>query len=317
MLSAMWSWDDKTIKGREADPVDMIDNEVDTFDPEGEKRLSQFDMIERGICGEMTGEVECLAPVLEPTGLRMDMSLDTGDYHLYRLVPCADRAKEDEKVFLLHAKRFGKGFHIYPHKRNHVMWNGFKPCFTFQYSSNKTRNVWTLYQHLERYSRSPSMRRTSKPILQVKQASRRVGDGTYNHMTIIRKEDLVDVGDDLHDMGHMFATKEPKWNPRSGSLVLKFKGRPIEASSRNFHLCFKDVDEDGFDITSCCQFGKLIDQPDFTIDIDCPLSIMEAFAAGLSTHYWGVELEQMNTELTHGWCDDDYSSPGDSDASSE
>ena len=62
---------------------------------------------------------------------------------------------------------------------------------------------------------------------------------------------------------------------------------------------------------SCLQFGNIVDVPHFSCDVNGPMSVLEAFIAGLSTHFWGVDVEPVNTELTHGAPDEDYTNAED------
>ncbi|EER11956.1 hypothetical protein Pmar_PMAR019058 [Perkinsus marinus ATCC 50983] len=76
------------------------------------------------------------------------------------------------------------------------------------------------------------------------------------------------------------ATKEPQWSYSMNCLVLDFNNRIIIPSAKNFQLVLKDSPE-----TIVCQYGK-IGNNTYTLDVAAPLSVMQAFAAAISTISW-------------------------------
>jgi len=72
-------------------------------------------------------------------------------------------------------------------------------------------------------------------------------------------------------------TLRPSWNKRIKSLVMDFKGRATEASSKNIQIC-----RDGEVVMV---FGKRGPNT-FCLDFEHPLSPLQAFAAAISTMFW-------------------------------
>jgi len=79
----------------------------------------------------------------------------------------------------------------------------------------------------------------------------------------------------FHDLVHL-VNKPPVWNEYTQNYVLNFNGRVTIPSVKNFQLCFPDAPEN-----VVLQFGR-IGKNEFTLDLQYPLSPLQAFAAALS-----------------------------------
>merc|ERR1712127_455387 len=71
--------------------------------------------------------------------------------------------------------------------------------------------------------------------------------------------------------------KPPSWNDEVGAYVLNFNGRVTQASVKNFQLCDQD-DEQG----QIMQFGRT-GKDEFSLDVQWPMSLYQAFAVALSS----------------------------------
>merc|ERR1711971_775420 len=92
--------------------------------------------------------------------------------------------------------------------------------------------------------------------------------------------DLADhLGCDNGQVEQM-ASKVPTWNDEVDSLVLDFKGRRVQASARNFQISAADRPD-----RTVCQYGKTGPQT-FGLDLQYPLSVVQAFGISLTTMYW-------------------------------
>ena len=80
----------------------------------------------------------------------------------------------------------------------------------------------------------------------------------------------------LRDLVYLI-NKPPRWNEQVGAYVLNFNGRVTMASVKNFQLV--DPDEHN---TVVLQFGR-VGKDDFTMDLQWPMSPLQAFAITLSS----------------------------------
>merc|ERR1719420_282527 len=78
--------------------------------------------------------------------------------------------------------------------------------------------------------------------------------------------------------------KAPRWNEQVGAYVLNFSGRVTMASVKNFQL----VQEE--DETVILQFGR-VGKDAFTMDVQHPMSILQAFAISLSSFDYKIACE--------------------------
>jgi tubby-related protein 1 len=80
--------------------------------------------------------------------------------------------------------------------------------------------------------------------------------------------------------------KKPEWNEKVEAYTLSFKGRVTQSSVKNFQLAYRGH-QDGTELSPdqeilALQFGKI--GPDkFTMDVQWPLSISQAFGICLSS----------------------------------
>ena len=72
--------------------------------------------------------------------------------------------------------------------------------------------------------------------------------------------------------------KQPKWSDQLDAYVLNFNGRVTKASVKNFQL----VEEDDENERIILQFGR-VSKDEFTMDLDWPMSPMQAFCICLSS----------------------------------
>lgn len=97
----------------------------------------------------------------------------------------------------------------------------------------------------------------------------------------------------------LLTNKQPKWNDSVGSYVLNFNGRVTMASVKNFQLAFAEgtsgsssgggaATED--EETVVLQFGR-VDKDSFTMDLQWPLSPLQAFAITLSSFDYKLACE--------------------------
>ena len=83
----------------------------------------------------------------------------------------------------------------------------------------------------------------------------------------------------------LLTNKTPKWNDQLGAYVLNFNGRVTAASVKNFQL-IQAEDQD----TVLLQFGR-VGKDSFTMDIQWPLSPLQAFAICLSSFDYKLACE--------------------------
>ena len=76
----------------------------------------------------------------------------------------------------------------------------------------------------------------------------------------------------------MFENRQPKWNEDMCAYVLNFNGRVTMASVKNFQL----IQEGDIDERVVLQFGR-ISKDEFTMDVQWPMSIFQAFSIALSS----------------------------------
>mmetsp|Transcript_11254 Transcript_11254/g.27673 ORF Transcript_11254/g.27673 Transcript_11254/m.27673 type:complete len:658 (-) Transcript_11254:359-2332(-) len=71
--------------------------------------------------------------------------------------------------------------------------------------------------------------------------------------------------------------KPPSWNDEVGAYVLNFNGRVTMASVKNFQLCEKNDEQE-----QIMQFGR-VGKDEFSLDVQWPMSLFQAFAVALSS----------------------------------
>ncbi|KAF4690580.1 hypothetical protein FOZ60_017189 [Perkinsus olseni] len=116
---------------------------------------------------------------------------------------------------------------------------------------------------------------SSQQLAGMVQGKRPMGHGMYNFM-----EMAIPLWEGYDLVPLVLATKEPQWNHSMSCLVLDFDNRIIIPSAKNFQLVLKDSPD-----TIVCQYGK-VDNNVYALDVAAPLSIMQAFAAAISTALW-------------------------------
>mmetsp|Transcript_40733 Transcript_40733/g.73587 ORF Transcript_40733/g.73587 Transcript_40733/m.73587 type:complete len:290 (-) Transcript_40733:51-920(-) len=169
-----------------------------------------------------------------------------------------------------------------------------RPAFHMTYSSDKKE--WCLMnEQCENCLYLPQHRSCNgKQVLAViKHVQESAGTGTFNgmevHLPIVHPDGERAVWCPVRggcDQGHCVNSEEmhklvtlkPAWNDEVDSLVLDFRGRRIETSSKNFQIA-------GAHGHVICQFGK-VGPATYGLDFNHPLSVVQAFAMGLSTMFW-------------------------------
>jgi len=71
--------------------------------------------------------------------------------------------------------------------------------------------------------------------------------------------------------------KPPSWNEEVGAYVLNFNGRVTKASVKNFQLVRQDDEKE-----QIMQFGRT-EKEEFSLDVQWPMSLHQAFAVALSS----------------------------------
>lgn len=71
-------------------------------------------------------------------------------------------------------------------------------------------------------------------------------------------------------------SKSPIWNNEVGAHVLYFNGKATMASVKNFQLCTQNNEQ-----RIIMQFGR-IDKDEFSLEVQWPMSLFQAFAVALS-----------------------------------
>jgi hypothetical protein len=74
-----------------------------------------------------------------------------------------------------------------------------------------------------------------------------------------------------------FESKPPIWNNDVGAHVLYFNGKATMASVKNFQLCTQNDEQ-----RIIMQFGR-IDKDEFSLEVQWPMSLFQAFAVALSS----------------------------------
>lgn len=136
----------------------------------------------------------------------------------------------------------------------------------------------------------------SQQVAFIRHSRRAVGDGVSNNMEIRipgiysdgscvvwcpkrAGNDLARVADDSYETQNL-VSRLPAWNDTVQCLVLDFKGRHVLPSSRNFQVALRQKREHVI-----CQYGKL-GKTNFSLDVRFPMSVIQAFAASLTTIFW-------------------------------
>jgi hypothetical protein len=98
------------------------------------------------------------------------------------------------------------------------------------------------------------------------------GTGSTSMLTSLQSINMLDLVP--------FINKPPKWNAAKGAYSLDFGGRVSRASVKNFQLV--DAVNDHEHSNVCMQHGR-VGQDKFTMDVQHPFSLVQAFAICLSS----------------------------------
>jgi len=96
-------------------------------------------------------------------------------------------------------------------------------------------------------------------------------------------------------------SRRPEWNAAAGTLMMKFLGSRVAASSsKNFLLELLEDPAEGEGTggsarTPCLQFGK-VKGGRFSCDLRYPMSYMQAFGIFLSSFYWLPLLDEQEAD---------------------
>jgi len=163
------------------------------------------------------------------------------------------------------------------------------PAFTL--APNKDNSRWTLHANTcdqcERLGRRVC---GSRELACISHHQEAIGQGQMCCLDMdipaVSKEGVMDVwcpmcqGQDAEQSCLELTTRKPTWNARRKALSLDFFGRCNLASAKNFQL--EPVEKpDKVKLL----FGKVGDNQ-FVLDFHRPLSMVQAFAAAVSTNVW-------------------------------
>lgn len=89
---------------------------------------------------------------------------------------------------------------------------------------------------------------------------------------------------------HILESRKPKWNARTDSFELPFAGRANFASARNFQLLERSGSDWRANAAAATEravllYGKL-EENEFALDFERPLSVLQALAIVLTTSGW-------------------------------
>jgi hypothetical protein len=163
------------------------------------------------------------------------------------------------------------------------------PAFTL--APNKDNSRWTLHANIcDQCERRGRRVCGSRELACIRHHTEEIGQGQIccldMEIPAVSKEGIMDVwcpmcqGQDAEQNCVELTTRKPKWNARRKSLSLDFFGRCNLASAKNFQL--EPVDKpDKIKLL----FGK-VGGNQFVLDFHRPLSMVQAFAAAVSTNVW-------------------------------
>lgn len=161
--------------------------------------------------------------------------------------------------------------------RQSILFDPDKPAFSM--TINESNSEWRLVK--EKRDDYECMRthmacgcQGRQEVACIRQTQQDVGDGSSYNMDI----DLAPMHGEA--CGRHLVTKMPVWSAEVDSLVLDFKGRHAQASSKNFQL----VQQEGSRHVVCqyCELGT----NSFSLDFKFPLTVIQAFGIALSTLFW-------------------------------
>lgn len=192
------------------------------------------------------------------------------------------------------------GFFLYnPGEGENTLYDPSRPAFTMTHDKEKIE--WRLIsercEHCTFLPRNVTCAAHGKQeVACFRQSRTPVGDGTMNCMDacipglysdgsrvlwcpMLRKGELGSACEGDYEVQRL-VTKQPQWNSEVESLVLDFKGRNIMASAKNFQLALQQKPQHVI-----LQFGK-IGPSSFSLDLRYPMSVIQAFAASMTTVFW-------------------------------
>lgn len=190
-------------------------------------------------------------------------------------------------------------FFLYsPTENQHSHFNATRPSFTMTFNEAKTE--WMLVQEkCENCQFSPKHLAccAKQQVACFRHSRTQIGDGIFNDMEVhipglysdesrviwcskLGRGNLgMDAVSDTYESQKMIA-KMPAWNDEVESLVLDFKGRNVMSSAKNFQLAVSQRPQHVI-----CQYGK-IGANTFSLDFAYPFSVIQAFAAAMTSIYW-------------------------------
>lgn len=258
-----------------------------------ESALDMADIMERGLSREVA--MEFLEPLPKSRKLwRFHVIRSPRDFRLFStegvFLMCALVGVEEKKI---------EFFFQVPSKSNGQRSTSIKPVFTMTFDDSKTE--WRLvHERCENCQYAPPHLSCSQlgkqQIAFIRQTHEAIDHGLWNCMDLhipglysnrqrvvwcpkLGLGDLADAPFDRH-RAHCLTTIKPSWHEEVESLVLDFVGRDILSSAKNFQLQLQQ--KPGHII---CQYGKM-GSSTFALDCRYPLSLVQAFAAAMTTVFW-------------------------------
>lgn len=261
-----------------------------------ERAFEIADSVEKGIARELVSEF--MQPLRRSSKLWRFHIVRSDDKLQYRLF-------SDAGDFLMYARASIQArkveFYLYnPSDDRNLLFDPFRSAFTMTYDKEKTE--WRIIQerceHCQFAPKHLSCASHGKQqVSLIRQSRALVGSGVLNRMEVhipgvytdgsrvvwcplLGRSDLAGpCNEDSNEAQHL-VTKRPVWNNEAESLVLDFKGRPIQSSAKNFQLALQQKPDHVI-----CQYGKIGSQT-FSLDFKFPFSIIQAFGISLTTLFW-------------------------------
>mmetsp|Transcript_160184 Transcript_160184/g.292523 ORF Transcript_160184/g.292523 Transcript_160184/m.292523 type:complete len:366 (-) Transcript_160184:38-1135(-) len=257
-----------------------------------ESALDMADVMERGLSREVA--MEFLEPLPKSRKLwRFHVIRSPKDFRLFSaegvFLMCALVAVEEKKI----------EFFFEVPKSNGQRGTSIRPVFTMNFDERKTdwRLVHERCEHCQYAPPHLSCSQMGKQqIAFIRHTHEAIDHGLWNCMDLhipglysnrqrvvwcpkLGLGDLADPPFDRHK-AHCLTTIKPSWHEEVESLVLDFVGRDIVSSAKNFQLQLQQ--KPGHII---CQYGKM-GSSTFALDCRYPLSLVQAFAAAMTTVFW-------------------------------
>lgn len=260
---------------------------------DSESALDMVDVMEKGLSKEVA--MEFLEPLPKSRRLwRFYVLRSSQDFRLFSdqgiFLMCAVVSMEEKKLEFY----FQPAIESTGQRRSTV-----KPAFTMTFDDRKTN--WRLvHERCEKCQYAPPHLSCSQlgkqQVAFIRHSHEAIDHGLWNCMDLhipglysngqrvvwCPKLGLGDLADPTFERreAHRLITIKPSWNAEVESLVLDFVGRDIISSAKNFQLALQQKPKH-----IICQYGKT-GSSTFALDCRYPLSLVQAFAAAMTTVFW-------------------------------